>query len=35
MLIIWGFFILLFAAGGHPPPVIDAKRLDNKRITLG
>jgi membrane-associated protease RseP (regulator of RpoE activity) len=35
MLLFWGFFTLLFAAGGHPQPVNDAKRLDNKRVVLG
>jgi membrane-associated protease RseP (regulator of RpoE activity) len=35
MLLFWGFFTLLFAAGGHPQPVNDAKRLDSKRIVLG
>jgi hypothetical protein len=35
MLLFCGFFILLFAAGGHPQPVNDAKRPDNKRVVLG
>jgi membrane-associated protease RseP (regulator of RpoE activity) len=35
MLLFWGFFTLLFAAGGHPQPINDMKRLDTKRVVLG
>jgi membrane-associated protease RseP (regulator of RpoE activity) len=35
MLLFWGFFALLFAAGGHPQPINDMKRLDAKRVVLG
>lgn len=35
MLIFWGFFTLLFAAGEHPQPVNGTKTLDNKRVVLG
>jgi len=34
-LMFWGFFALLFAAGGHPQPINDTKRLDVKRLILG
>ncbi len=34
-LMFWGFFALLFAAGGHPQPINDMKRLDAKRVILG
>ncbi len=34
-LMFWGFFTLLFAAGGHPQPINDMKRLDIKRVILG
>lgn len=34
-LMFWGFFALLFAAGGHPQPINDMKRLDTKRVILG
>ncbi len=34
-LVFWGFFALLFAAGGHPQPINDMKRLDIKRVILG
>lgn len=34
-LMFWGFFALLFAAGGHPQPINDTKRLDAKRLILG
>ncbi|MGZ4912470.1 MAG: site-2 protease family protein [Halobacteriota archaeon] len=34
-LMFWGFFALLFAAGGHAQPINDMKRLDMKRVTLG
>jgi membrane-associated protease RseP (regulator of RpoE activity) len=35
MLLFWGFFTLLFAAGGHPQPINDMKKLDTKRVILG
>jgi membrane-associated protease RseP (regulator of RpoE activity) len=35
MLLFWGFFTLFFAAGGHPQPINDMKKLDNKRVVLG
>ncbi len=34
-LMFWGIFALLFAAGGHPQPINDMKRLDTKRVILG
>jgi membrane-associated protease RseP (regulator of RpoE activity) len=35
MLLFWGLFTLLFATGGHPQPINDMKKLDNKRVVLG
>jgi membrane-associated protease RseP (regulator of RpoE activity) len=35
MLLFWGLFTLLFAAGGHPQPINDMKKLDAKRVVLG
>jgi membrane-associated protease RseP (regulator of RpoE activity) len=35
MLLFWGLFTLLFAAGGHPQPINDMKKLDTKRVVLG
>jgi membrane-associated protease RseP (regulator of RpoE activity) len=35
MLLFWGFFTLFFAAGGHPQPINDMKKLDTKRVVLG
>ena len=35
MLLFWGLFTLLFAAGGHPQPINDMKKLDTKRVLLG
>lgn len=35
MLLFWGFFTLLFAAGGHPQPINDTTKLDLKRVALG
>ena len=35
MLLFWALFTLLFAAGGHPQPINDMKKLDAKRVVLG
>ncbi len=35
MLLFWGLFTLLFAAGGHPQPINDTTKLDLKRVVLG
>jgi membrane-associated protease RseP (regulator of RpoE activity) len=33
--IFWGFFTMIFASGGHPPPLDDERKLDMERIWLG
>lgn len=33
--IVWGFFLSLFAAAGHPAPLDDEDRLDKWRMVLG
>src|SRR5665648_279991 len=33
--IVWGFFLSLFAAAGHPAPLDDENKLDKGRMVLG